>query len=152
MPAHDPPNPEELLYRRISLKNNPPLIQPGDPAVTQAAFLPHKERDTDGLTIVRAAYRAAAEVACPSTTISPNHPGYMLAVVRARDLINLGLTLDVTPDEIDRKRGGTPAHVSIREMNARTYRDDPAKVFDWARRIAEHHVLELMGPYPEVAT
>ena len=143
MPQHGALDPDELLYRRISLKANPPQISSNDRAVLQAAFLPHKLRDTDGLTVIRAKYRNAKEVACPPKS---SHRDYVVAVVRAGDLMELGLTLEVTPDEIDIDLGGTPAHVSIREMNADAYRDD--NVYSWARQIAEHHVLEILGPFP----
>lgn len=137
----DPVMPDEHLYRRISLNANPPGLS-DDRVVLQQAFLPRKN-DVDGISLVRAKYRSANEAALPPNS---THREYVVAVVKAADLESLGLTLDVTPDDIDIELG-THAHVSVREMNAANYKSPEVK--DWARQIAEHHVLEVLGPFEQ---
>lgn len=145
MPSHDLVDRDERLYRRIPLRPKPPWVEPEDHVVRHFAFIPHKGRDVDGISLIREKYRSAEQACCPP---SARHREYVVAMVRAGDLMDLGLTLDVTPDDIDRELG-TSAHISVREMNSARRKD--SEVLDWARQIAEHCVRDVIGPFPEAS-
>lgn len=97
---------DEILYRRII----PTYFSDPTQPPSYLGFRP-MERDTDGLSLARAKYRSAREVAAPPKS-GPLHP---LAELRAGDLKTLGMMLRIDP--------GDHSHVLIENLNARNKRD-----------------------------
>jgi len=139
-------DPDEVLYRRISDRSNPAWFLPNqNPAVAPEAFTPNK-RDTDGISLLRANYRT------PEDAVRGGMPGknYYLARVSARRLIDLGLSLQITPDEMDRQQSpGTPgAHISVPELAYDKYQADKNRIKEIAEKISSKlSSNDVIGPY-----
>lgn len=118
----------EWLLRRVHPEN----FNPNDPIPFSEASYQASSSDVDGISFFREFF------------LSPvvlhefgRQPPYVVARVRARQLIALGLTIDVTPD-----KSMPPGHVSIPELkkskskvkrrDARTFRIKLAQISDCA--------------------
>lgn len=97
----EPVEDAEILYRRVPAC----YMSESDPRPSPQAFHP-QQRDTAGLSMFRAKYRNAADVARGAS----KQP-YYVAVVKASDLRRHGMTI------VPRVETGGPGHVEIPELN-----------------------------------
>ena len=107
----DPITDEELLYRRIPAQ----WFDPDLKEVNSAAFAPHKERDTSGLSVWRAKFKSLEEVA-------RGQPGkiYYVAVLNVADLIAAGIRVVPQPDV---PGGYDIAHAELPDLNSTIRKD-----------------------------
>jgi hypothetical protein len=125
----DPIADDEILFRRVpecwfDFETQKPLDQ---------AFGPHKKRDTTGVSLSRAKYKTIEEAAL-------GQPGktYYIAVLRASDVRQAGMTIDPRPTPDD------PGHSEFSDLRADNYRDDLTQ--ERQRRLVEL-CLEIKGPF-----
>ena len=123
---------DEILYRRVPLTQ----YDHGESRPSAEAFLPHRERDVDGLSFWRARLRTAEEVAVALTTGKHGN----VAAIRAQVLrVDLGLTIRVDEDN--------PAHVLVPELNNR--KDNRTR--EVAQRLADELTDIVLEQPPEQA-
>jgi hypothetical protein len=117
MNPESPVDPSEFVLRRIPANSNcydPSLAV----AIVAFAFRPTDE-DVDGISLYRELFASAHDVAS-----SGRKPAsfYVVARMKAADVLVLGLTLVPTP-----WIGNVAGHVSIPEINTRDYNDKAKK-------------------------
>jgi hypothetical protein len=130
-PGEEPIDPEEELFRRIP--DSTGWYRPGEiPPLEPEAFRAN-ENDTSGVSIWRAKYTTLKDA-------SAGRPGkvYWVAVLRARDVIHLGIEVEPRPVS------GGPGHA---ELSSLTYEDRKSRqAIEW--RIAlVNIVLRIEGPF-----
>lgn len=129
-PGVVPVSEDELVYRRV-----PEAFVDGS-APSLEAFLPHKTKDVDGLSLSR--QHVGAEGAAATGAAGKNH---FAAELVAADIRVKGLTVYADTDD----------HALIPEMNsaARQSRDKEIKVrlTTWAREL-QLAMRGLHGPFP----
>jgi len=129
----EPVEDDELLFRRIPASQNwyqPSALHPLSPA----AFGPHKDRDSRGISVWRAKYRTIDEAA-------RGQPGkaYYVAILRAGRLREAGV--EVLPDVED----SGPGHCVLPQLNAAQRRSDEVAQLKWL--LAESLVESVAGPF-----
>lgn len=108
---------EEAILRRIPASPAYVDLDPGaEQAVSRLAFQPHKENDTDGLSVYRRLFLSPRAVA--ATREKPSFVAELLAA-RIR-----GLGLSVEPDPLV---SGPPGHALIPELTAEMRKNDPER-------------------------
>ena len=124
--------PDEIVYRRIAFVHFPP----SEKQPQAGAFTPHSS-DNTGLSLCRARYKTAEEVA-------QGRPDrrYHVARMRVGDLNRLGLT--VIADDPD----NDPAHAIIPELRRAVYLEDKDKGKAIANRIITE-VAEVVYTSPD---
>ncbi len=115
----DPLADNEILYRRVLPTYFP---DPTQPPIYQA-FRP-RNYDIDGISLFRAKHKSAKVAATPRNLGDPLHP---VAALRAGDLRDLGMTLDIDPND--------PAHVLVSNLTF-SNREEPRQE-SWQIEMAE---------------
>jgi hypothetical protein len=114
--AARPIDPDEPILRRIPIV--PGYFDPAKaPPVQAGAFRPHPN-DHDGLSFYRERELSVAELVA-KTNKAPG--SFAIARLKARELMDLGLTLQPKQEE-----GDLPGHLIVPEINVNTY-NDPAQ-------------------------
>jgi hypothetical protein len=101
---------DELLFRRVPLSTR--WFDPITRILRPEAFRPSKERDVTGISVSRQRYKVAELAA-------RGRPGnfYYVAVLRAGDIRQLGITVEPRPLLND------PGHAELPQLNAANYKD-----------------------------
>lgn len=139
MDQNDPVSPDEFILRRVPA--NQDFIDKSLPLrVQRVAFEPKKKRDINGLSVYRERFVSAMGVAAAGRSSA----GYYVVRLRARDYLDLRLTLqpDPQPDEL-------PGHTLIPELNAGSMRNPHReKSKDLQKKLADRAIAStLLGPF-----
>lgn len=135
-----PIQPEEIILRRVPKQKGMSLdlstVQPG-------AFAPN-ERDTDGLSVHRAAIHTPKEVA--QDFRGKGSQPVWVAHLRAQDILALGVTIEPMPvaASVDPPRLAQPGHAIIPELNAGNAHSDETEEHKHQLAAA---VFQIDGPF-----
>jgi hypothetical protein len=131
--GNDPIDDEELLYRRIPVSQNwydPASTLPPSPK----AFKPHRTNDASGLSLYRARFKTAQEVAA-----NDREARFYVAVLKAGDLRRRGV--EVLP----RPLPGDPGHAELPDL--RSDNRDQTRCLELQLALTRLCV-SIEGPYP----
>lgn len=129
----DPIDDGEELYRRIPECWFDPLRGTIDPA----AFGPHKDRDTSGLSVTRAKHKSIQDAAR-----GQSGKKYYIAVLRAGDLRRNGITIEPRPET---EAGTDPAHAELPELNSAVRKADIT--LERQNLLADALCIRIEGPF-----
>ena len=146
---------DETLYRQIGVGGNPIYFDPSrQPPIHRSLFLP-SPNDSDGLSLIRARFRAAAWAA-----FRVEHPEvrYRLAQLLAAELEhhgqNVGFSdfpIESTSDALDDKHGPPFAHCVAIRINRVDYDSNAEKkklIKEWALRVSDCLTrTAIIGPF-----
>ena len=127
---------DELLYRRVPESTD--WYDPSTNTLKAEAFQPNRDRDTTGLSLVRAKHKSIQEAARGTPGKS-----YFVAIVRVGDLRQREIGVVSRPILPD----GTydPAHVELPDLRAETRKE--SITLERQRILANDLCIEVKGPY-----
>lgn len=138
MPELDDTEPiadDELLYRRVPVAKQH-YHRGRELPLDAEAFLPRKSGsapDTTGISLVRAKFYNS-----PQET-GKSQKGFYVAVLRAGDLREAGIDMEILPDPMQ------PGHVQLPQL--RTAKQKSVECRNLMKRLAEKLCLRVEGPF-----
>jgi len=154
MPSTPPIHSTEVVFRQLRSAVVVAAESPDDPNRFYSEFLP-SSGDSDGLSMLRAAYRTP--VWCAYRKAKPDER-YRLFRFTFGELelaaVGWSLTAKVDPDDLDDEFGEPFAHFVLPEVNKPDYKNNPearARIKTWARQVLRLISAASMVPPPSTA-